>query len=97
MTRFRIDWNDGENSENVPPHSNLECESNQMGFDIPSAEAFNKMADNSHASNGFSIANGGASITEKLVLSATSTDSNSMSMEVSADRPTPTEPESMEI
>lgn len=30
VTRFKIDWGEGEDSENVPPASNTENESNQM-------------------------------------------------------------------
>lgn len=33
VTRFKIDWGDGEDGENVPPPNNTENESNQMAID----------------------------------------------------------------
>lgn len=38
VTRFKIDWGDHEDSENIPPMSNTENESNQMPVDMESAQ-----------------------------------------------------------
>ena len=33
VTRFKIDWGDGEDAENLPPSASTESESNQMAVD----------------------------------------------------------------
>lgn len=39
VTRFKIDWGDGEDGENVPPPTNTENESNQMAIDPATTQA----------------------------------------------------------
>lgn len=87
VTRFRIDWNDGENGENVPPTGQPIEESNQMGFGS-AADMMSKIAETSNS--GLALSNGNSS---KVVLSATSTDSNSMEVTGGAR----TEAEAMEM
>ena len=38
VTRFKIDWGDGEDGENVPPPNSTESESNQMVTDSGSSQ-----------------------------------------------------------
>lgn len=94
VTRFRIDWNDGENSENVPP-TQIGGESNQMTFGS-TADIMQKMAETSNSGFAMPITNGASN--DKVVLGASSTDSNSMDVGAGGDtKPSTSEAEAMDM
>jgi hypothetical protein len=70
VTRFKIDWGDTEDSENLPPPSNTENESNQMAVDM---EGLSKPTDRLEAAMKGQVA-GNNGCAPGLVLSGSSTD-----------------------
>ena len=70
VTRFKIDWGDNEDAENLPPPSNTENESNQMAVDL---EGISKPTDRLEAAmKGQTAGNNGCA--PGVILSGSSTD-----------------------
>lgn len=75
VTRFKIDWGDGEDSENLPPPANTENESNQMAVDgEPSTSQ--KTTDRLEAAlKGENHSAGQSNSAPKVIISGSTTDS----------------------